>query len=192
MGNGRYVQVSPEIIEKSGNTAKSNYEITHKRKECIQEPFIWYVAQELVLAAKTMANGFSSPKEAVVEDGEAPVEVAEEEPWTEILHLSIKPHNILMSAADPESMDEIATRHGWPRIQVTDFGASMENRPEWQNPQDIAGRGTTGYMAPEQCRQINHRNTEKYPLERLTSKTMVWGIGAVLYDLCNLRICLKT
>lgn len=92
-----------------------------------------------------------------------------------------------MSDPDPEVGDEHAYRYCWPKIQITDFGVAVELRPEWQNPQDITGRGTDGYTAPEQQRQIG-RDQVEYPLQQLSSKTNIWGIGAVLYDLMNPRL----
>ncbi|QDS73352.1 hypothetical protein FKW77_006948 [Venturia effusa] len=153
---------------------------TYKKAECIPEPFIWYVARELLLAAKTMATGFRS-KDSTTENNHQDGE------WVEIVHMDIKPDNVLMADPDPESEDEKARVYQWPRIQVTDFGVAVELQPQWQNPQDLTGRGTQGYMAPEQYRQIG-RNPMEYPIQRLSAKTNVWGISAVLYDLMNPRV----
>jgi serine/threonine protein kinase len=126
-----------------------------------------------------MASGFRSDETTASDD--------DREEWAEILHLDIKPHNILMADPDPDTEDEKAKQYGWPKIQVTDFGVSVELRPEWKNPQDLTGRGTQGYQAPEQLRQIK-RDPKEYPIQQLCAKTNIWGIGAVLYDLMNPRI----
>lgn len=105
-----------------------------------------------------------------------------ERPWAEVLHLDIKPSNIVLGELNLG--DAHSTQHKWPKILVTDFGISAEIQAEFSNPKDYAGRGTPGYKAPEQFRQIN-RDRIAYPEQQLTSKTNVWGVGAVLYDLCN-------
>lgn len=163
------------LMDKFASNSKSSF----PRKECIPEPFIWYVARELVLAAKTMATGFRS-KGSTTSNKDA------EDKWVEIIHMDIKPQNILMTDHDPEPEDENVRIFNWPKIQVTDFGVAVELHSQWQNPQDLTGRGTSGYKAPEQYRQVG-RNPDEYPIQQLSAKTNVWGIGAVLYDLMNPR-----
>lgn len=68
--------------------------------------------------------------------------------------------------------DDIPAEHEWPKIQLTDFGVSVEFQAEWNNPKDFAGRGTPGYLAPEQYRQIN-RDTTRFPEQQITNKTNV-------------------
>lgn len=160
----------------------TRWKTSYKKADCIPEPFIWYVGRELLLAAKTMATGYRSKGSTTNnEDGE--------DEWVEIIHMDIKPQNILMADHDPDSEreDDGVRVFQWPKIQVTDFGIAVELRSQWQNPQDLTGRGTQGYMAPEQHRQIG-RNLDDYPIQQLSVKTNIWGIGAVLYDLMNPRI----
>ncbi|KAE9992662.1 hypothetical protein EG327_008263 [Venturia inaequalis] len=163
------------LMDKYASNSKSSF----LREDCIPEPFIWYVAQELLLAAKTMASGFRS-------EGSTRSDKDDENKWVEIIHMDIKPHNILMAEPDPLLEDERARKYNWPKIQVTDFGVAVELHSQWQNPQDLTGRGTAGYMAPEHYRQIR-RDPVDYPVQQFSVKTNIWGIGAVLYDLMNPR-----
>lgn len=163
------------LMDKYASNSKSSV----LRGDCIPEPFIWYVARELLLAAKTMASGFRTKVSTTSDEDE-------EGKWVEVIHMDIKPHNILMAEADPESKDTKAQVYNWPKIQVTDFGVAVELHSQWQNPQDLTGRGTAGYMAPEQYRQVR-RDPIDYPVQQISVRTNIWGIGAVLYDLMNPR-----
>ncbi|KAE9991289.1 hypothetical protein EG327_000178 [Venturia inaequalis] len=170
----KYVSCKKRPESKSNWNSDRTQIATQTRSNCIPEAFIWYVAQELVRAIRTMRDGCD-------EDGEISPENAGR-PWAEVLHLDLKPPNILLGEIASEDVD--AALHQWPTIVITDFGISAEVQTEWNNPKDYAGRGTPGYMAPEQFRQIN-RDQALYPEQQFTSKTNVWGVGAVLYDLCN-------
>src|SRR5437870_6338646 len=77
-----------------------------------------------------------------------------------ILHLDIKPGNILLDAK------------GEPHL--TDFGLArlLETKSTVTHTMDVLG--TPSYMAPEQARGQN---------EQLTSSTDVYGLGAVFYQL---------
>ncbi|TLD37914.1 kinase-like protein [Venturia nashicola] len=163
------------LMDKYASNSKSSF----LRKHCIPEPFIWYVGRELLLAAKTMATGFRT-------EGSTTSDKTDGDKWEEIIHMDIKPHNILMAESDPNPGDEKARIYNWPKIQITDFGVAVELQSQWQNPQDLSGRGTAGYMAPEQYRQIG-RDPDEYPIQQFSAKTNIWGIGAVLYDLMNPR-----
>lgn len=78
-----------------------------------------------------------------------------------VLHLDLKPANILIEATAEEGT-------GTPL--VTDFG--LARRIEQAFDRDNIS-GTPGYMAPEQARTDG---------PALTAATDVWGLGAVLYE----------
>lgn len=69
-------------------------------------------------------------------------------PCIDVVHLDIKPQNILMGEINES--DPHALEHKWPKIRLTDFGVSVELQSEWSSPKDFSGRGAPGYMAPEQ------------------------------------------
>src|SRR5262249_28209182 len=77
-----------------------------------------------------------------------------------ILHLDIKPRNILLDA------------EGEPHL--TDFGLARLLESESTITRTLEVMGTPSYMAPEQAVGEN---------AKLTSATDVYGIGAVLYQL---------
>jgi serine/threonine protein kinase len=78
-----------------------------------------------------------------------------------INHLDLKPGNILID------------QHGQPRL--IDFGLARQ-RSAWTSPDDSKSRvaGTFLYMAPEQATG---------DMAQIGSRTDVYGLGAVLYDL---------
>ncbi len=78
-----------------------------------------------------------------------------------INHLDLKPGNILID------------QHGQPRL--IDFGLARQ-RSAWTSPDDSKSRvaGTFLYMAPEQANG---------DMAKIGSRTDVYGLGAVLYDL---------
>jgi serine/threonine-protein kinase len=76
-----------------------------------------------------------------------------------IIHQDIKPRNLLIDEA------------GRPR--VIDFGQARL-RHAWSAPRAEASGGTLAYMSPEQAEGDD---------ERITPRTDVFGLGAVLYEL---------
>jgi serine/threonine protein kinase len=59
-------------------------------------------------------------------------------------HRDIKPENILMNdrVYDDYAINrEPEADYQWPNILLTDFGISVEMRPEFKNPQDFTGNG---------------------------------------------------
>ena len=75
-----------------------------------------------------------------------------------VLHRDIKPANILVSTSG--------------EVRLTDFGLSV-SAPARHGVKDRYA-GTLHYMAPEQIRGESHR---------LDSRTDVWGLGVVMYEL---------
>lgn len=77
-----------------------------------------------------------------------------------ILHLDIKPGNVLVDAVG--------------RFVLADFDIA---RQEWEVWRDYTGStGTPGYRAPEQGREDAHS---------LTQRTDLWGIGITLWTACT-------
>lgn len=118
------------------------------------------------------------------EDEEPTFHRKKEKTWIEIVHLDIKLQNILLADWNDGPDEQKLIIRRWPKVQLTDFGVAVELRQEFRNSQDYTGRGTQGYQAPEQLRQIS-RDVAKYPTTALGAKTNIWGIGAVLHDMMN-------
>ena len=76
----------------------------------------------------------------------------------EVVHLDVKPQNMIMGAP--------------PRLIDLSIARRFEDIPRLRGP-----LGTDAYMAPEQCRAD--------ALERIGPATDVWGLGATLYEAAN-------
>jgi hypothetical protein len=86
-----------------------------------------------------------------------------------VLHRDLKPTNILLEAQGSQPV-------GWGRPRLLDFGLASAAGP-WapiHPPEEGGVCGTFAYMAPEQARGQG---------ARVSPRTDVYGLGAVLYEL---------
>ena len=77
-----------------------------------------------------------------------------------VIHRDIKTQNIFLT--------------GNNTIKIGDFGISKVLETTCQNANTVVG--TPYYMAPEACQS-----------EPYTSKSDVWALGCILYELCSLK-----
>ena len=85
-----------------------------------------------------------------------------------VLHLDIKPENILLEERGPSEL---------PRPSVTDFGLAGR-RDDSNSDRTPRIAGTLAYMAPEQ---------RTGDIARIGTATDVYALGAILYDILNLH-----
>lgn len=92
---------------------------------------------------------------------------------TGVLHLDLKPSNVLVDDSQGSA---------WPQIipRISDFGVSMWSDAEWDSADASTGRsaqqirGTPSYMSPEQVLGDP---------DQLSPATDVYGLGGILYTL---------
>ena len=131
--------------------------------QSIPEPFLWYVAEQLVLVSMVMERGSSVPANAVNN-------------WRGIIHRDFKPENIFLTTRNRDRFQH------YPRIKLADFGLAIEtDRGDLANNpvnfwEDV---GTDGYWSPEQ-RRWYQANGNLHLGKKLGPRTNVWCIGQVL------------
>ncbi|KAK4543946.1 hypothetical protein LTR36_004720 [Oleoguttula mirabilis] len=127
---------------------------------------IWCFFEALAAAACLMRDG-ALPGQQPPGDWEG-----------EVVHMDIKPINVFLDTAHQDRWRTI------PMAKLGDFGLAMyRNAPGIRNPDQMVGRGTVGYQAPEQVRQTGG---EPYRF-RVTSKSDVYSIGKSLLSLMDLQ-----
>ena len=83
-----------------------------------------------------------------------------------LLHLDLKPSNVLIDASDTDASP-------FEKARVTDFGlAAVRNDPDLSMPTIDGPRGTPPYMSPEQAAG---------DASKIGYRTDVYGLGAILY-----------
>jgi serine/threonine protein kinase len=147
-----------------------NRAIRHRHQDLnygpIPEPYIWYAAQSLVSALETMESGRR-------DDGKYP-----SSKWVGILHLDIKPSNIVLVDPPDESRENELQ---WLDLQLIDFGNSYGLWPRYENPTHFQNRGATVYMAPEARLYAPHTQ----PPQKVHHQADIYMLGQVLYCLMN-------
>ncbi|KAF2709912.1 kinase-like protein [Pleomassaria siparia CBS 279.74] len=142
----------------------------------LPESFIWYIFGSLVDACLTLQLGGIPDDEGgdIAEDGPAEAGERTLQPgWKPITHLDITQSNVFTDWDGEESGNG-----NWPRIILSDFGNAFynlrpDNAEDSENPLDYSFGATTRY--PPEHLPGN--------LRRYTSKTDVWSIGAILWNL---------
>lgn len=115
-----------------------------------------------------------------------------EEKWTPIIHRDLKLPNIFFGARTPSSTTLGASDFpSYPRALLGDFGIAIMSDPDEDAHSPFAyshlGEGTPRWLAPEQV-LFRSRKT-LLPSEthnwKLSEKTKVWGIGAIMIRLMS-------
>jgi serine/threonine protein kinase len=139
----------------------------------LPEPYIWYAAYCLASALQTLEEG---------------TDVYGEKPnfWNGIIHLDIKPGNIVLTEPTPrnDSSGVGSTQLkelNWPNLQLIDFGLSRELGAGVENPEDFLGLGNEPYVAPEV--HDPQPETEGQRPILITCKANVFQLGHILYCL---------
>ncbi|EME83620.1 uncharacterized protein MYCFIDRAFT_196840 [Pseudocercospora fijiensis CIRAD86] len=133
-----------------------------------------YAKAEHPIPVRVLWSIFESLAAALclMETGHLPTLTLPPNPWTPILHLDIKPHNIFLKQRKPPTTS-------WPNTPQTvlgDFGLAQ------QSTKPIGpGQGTRGYRSPEQqlYDDAHPRSGEKL----VTTKSDVWVVGRVMLTL---------
>ncbi|CZR55069.1 uncharacterized protein PAC_04955 [Phialocephala subalpina] len=108
--------------------------------------------------------------------------------WKSIVHLDIKPNNILLGSREN---NHIAT----PVLKFGDFGASEYWPPEGnaalkrQKTENFRDVGTEGYLLPEQySKEWEYKNWAQSKIaSKFSYKSNVWGVGICMYHLITLQ-----
>ncbi|CZT21920.1 uncharacterized protein RCC_07787 [Ramularia collo-cygni] len=138
-------------------------ELFQTGRQTFPEPFVWYVAEQALLAAK------------IFEQGDTAAGVPG---WRPLVHRDIKPANVLLGERDTTQF-----RH-YPRLKFCDFGLVCETDENdiVSNPIEFNEVGTVGYRPPEQ--KLWYKKNGKMDFNRrLSQKTNVWAIGRLCWAL---------
>jgi serine/threonine protein kinase len=140
----------------------------------IPEPAIWHIFETLIKAGLVMERGAEGPQSP---------------PWFiggPVVHLDIKPSNVFISdcpaqtTANGQPPDNFAM---YPRFKLSDFGLSIDNRRFPRADREYRGRGTPGFLPPEQLQEDDYPGQNQDPLN---SKTNVWGVGITMMVMMNM------
>ena len=92
-----------------------------------------------------------------------------------VVHRDLKPANILLSRKLDDDPDGHSS-HSKFRAQVTDFGLAKMNDPSLVDSASSLLVGTPIYMAPEQLRQFNDKDSNPAAAD-------VYSLGAILFEM---------
>jgi len=105
-----------------------------------------------------------------------------------VVHMDIKPDNVFIGdypeqiTASGEDPNNFAM---YPRFKLADFGLATDSRRNPPADRFYRGRGTPGFLAPEQLHEDDYPGQENIP--PLNSKTNVWGVGITLMVMMNMN-----
>jgi serine/threonine protein kinase len=141
----------------------------------IPEPAIWHIFETLIKAGLVMESG---------------TEAQQSPPWFiggPVVHLDLKPGNVFIAdypaqtTTNGQPLDDFAI---YPRFKLADFGFSIDNRRFPRTDNEYRGRGTAGYLSPEQLQAHDYAGQNQDPLN---TKTNVYGVGITLMAMMNLN-----
>lgn len=138
--------------------------------------FIFYTFLAMTEACLALDSGWwgdHQPSEAEMMENNC-----RKEGWVPIVHRDIKSRNTFLGEPGGDRDQRWSM---YPTPIIGDFGLSFEAYPDDQyNPENWFKRGTTDYAAPE---QRGHRPLGCPNERKLSDRTNVYGIGAVIFEL---------
>ncbi|KAF2247429.1 kinase-like protein [Trematosphaeria pertusa] len=145
---------------------------TSETPKQIPEPFIWLVFYALAEALFALNTGVCA-KTGGADTGTSLDDIRKKKkgPWTSHQHADIKPKNIfLASPEDPYG--------AYPKPLLGDFDVAQPIRSQSASARRQE-RGTPGWKAPET------ENKDLHPVYDITSKTDIWAVGLVIWELMH-------
>jgi serine/threonine protein kinase len=136
----------------------------NNRNEDVPEPFIWCVAERLILAGQFMLQGAATGPRT---DN------------TEIVHRDIKLRNVFLGERDVGGYYP-----DYPRACLGDFGTAVFTSPtDPNNPDWYRIEITERWVAPEQLKWFDATNFDETDVHRIGEATNVYSLGLIIYTL---------